>query len=125
MALALLPASAAHADEDYVEDLVKLLETQGYVDISVTRTLLGRVRIVAVNSKGRRELICNPRTGEVLRDILLDPDDGMEQSTQSFGGSGGGGDDHGGHGGGDHDSSESESDDDGDDKSGHGSSNDD
>ena len=130
-AFAALPATAALADEDYVKDIVAFLETQGYADISVSRTLLGRVRIIAVNSKGKRELICNPRTGEILRDVIITADGDMRppmdtgtpRSGSNTSGTGGGGDhgesgdehdddDHGGHGG----------DGGGDDNSGHGSS---
>lgn len=73
-AFAALPATAARASEDYVANLVDLLKEQGFDEITVTRTLLGRVRIVGVNSNGTRELICNPRTGEILRDVLIAAD---------------------------------------------------
>jgi hypothetical protein len=65
-----LPMQAAMADT--VEDLVEVLEEQGYRDISVERTLLGRTRILAVGEDGTRELILNARTGEVLRDVWID-----------------------------------------------------
>ena len=81
-----VPATAAWADEDYVTELVDLLKKQGFSDIEVTRTLLGRVRIVGVNSEGTRELICNPRTGEILRDVLI-ADDGNSQTVASDSGS--------------------------------------
>lgn len=35
------------------------------------RTWLGRVRISANGDLGQREIILNPRTGEVLRDIII------------------------------------------------------
>ncbi len=73
-AFAALPATAARASEDYVANLVELLKKQGFDEITVTRTLLGRVRIVGVNSNETRELICNPRTGEILRDVLIAAD---------------------------------------------------
>ena len=76
-AFAALSATAAFADEDYVKDIVAFLKTHGYTDIAVSRTLLGRVRIIAVNSKGKRELICNPRTGEILRDVIITADGDM------------------------------------------------
>ena len=43
----------------------------GFGKIEVTRTLLGRVRIVGTKGKVRRELVINPRTGEILRDVTL------------------------------------------------------
>lgn len=130
IAFTLLSTTAARAD--YVEDIVKLLGQQGYADIEVTRTLLGRVRIVAQKGGLRRELICNPRTGEILRDISLAAEGGAQTATASEGGSGGAGsgggaedenddeddDDHERHGGGDEDNSGHGGSDD--DNSGHG-----
>lgn len=68
-----------------VEDnIVKQLRDQGYIRISVSRTFLGRSRIVAHDGQIRREIVVNPVTGEILRDywtrkaergdfFLLDP----------------------------------------------------
>lgn len=50
----------------------------GYSDILVSRTLLGRVKIEADGDEGRREIIVNPRTGEILRDLFLRLGDGAE-----------------------------------------------
>ncbi len=55
------PALAA----DFGETLVAQLRGQGYTDISVTRTLLGRIRIFAISTQFQREIIVNPRTGEI------------------------------------------------------------
>lgn len=63
---ALLAASPAHAD--FVDDVREQLQQQGYQQISVSSTLLGRSKIVAYGKKGVREIIMNPRTGEILRD---------------------------------------------------------
>jgi hypothetical protein len=136
-AFTLLSTTAARAD--YVEDIVKWLDRQGYTDIEVARTLLGRARIRAEKDGGQRELICNPRTGEILRDVWIDakgnirpasssPDTGFDDRSNddsgesNVGGSGqgdddDGGDDNSGHGGGD--------DDEDNDNSGHGGSGDD
>ena len=63
---ATLTAAPAVAD---VKDLViSQLKAQGFRKIRIGRTLLGRTRIVAINSRMRREIIINPRTGEILRD---------------------------------------------------------
>jgi hypothetical protein len=51
------------------ERLIGQLRAQGFDRISVSRTLLGRTRIVAVAADQRREIIFNPRTGEILRDF--------------------------------------------------------
>jgi len=121
-AFVLLFATAAYADEDYVKDIVDWLDKHGYADIGVTRTLLGRVRIVATKDGRQRELVCNPRTGEILRDVWIsaggemqpplspprgdgDDDDnsgrgGGDDDNSGHGSGGSGDDDHSGHGGG-------------------------
>ncbi len=55
--------------QDIVASIVSQLRRQGYGSISKQRTFLGRVRIIAERSSGRREIIVNPRTGEILRDF--------------------------------------------------------
>ena len=59
-----LPAVAAFSD-----DVVAQLTQQGYRDIAVSNTWLGRVRILATRDGGTREIVLNPRTGEILRDL--------------------------------------------------------
>lgn len=93
-AFTLLSTTAARAD--YVEDVVEWLTAQGYSNIQVTRTLLGRVKIVAAKGSGYREMICNPRTGEILRDIWIDGNGEVHPPTvtsDSSGSSGSGSDD--------------------------------
>lgn len=65
-ALAAGPAFAAYED-----DIIAALRQQGYTDISVTTTWLGRIRITAIKNAGQREIVLNPRTGEILRDMWL------------------------------------------------------
>lgn len=60
-------ALAASYSEDVVAQLIKL----GFSDITAETTLLGRVRIVAHRGDGVREIVLNPRTGEVLRDTWV------------------------------------------------------
>lgn len=48
--------------------VVEQLFQQGYTSIQINRTWLGRVRIIALNDEARREIVLNPRTGEILRD---------------------------------------------------------
>jgi uncharacterized membrane protein YgcG len=60
-------ALAASFSEDVVAQLVQL----GFSDITAETTLLGRIRIVARRGDGVREIVLNPRTGEVLRDTWL------------------------------------------------------
>jgi hypothetical protein len=68
-AAVLVLAMPVEASANFVDDVVNALSAQGYSDIDVTQTLLGRARIVATNEEGTRELVVNPRTGEVLRDV--------------------------------------------------------
>lgn len=77
LAVACLGAAGAVYADDFVAALVRDLQQQGYVDVTTERTLLGRVRIVATRDDARREIIMNPRTGEILRDILILPDGGV------------------------------------------------
>ena len=56
---------------DRSDDIVRQLKKNGYRIVDVSRTFLGRVRIVASRKGGRREIIVNPSTGEILRDLWL------------------------------------------------------
>ena len=55
----------------FADQVVEQLRAQGFGQITVERTLLGRTRIVAQGDEGRREIILNPRTGEILRDLWI------------------------------------------------------
>ncbi len=59
-----LPALAAPVEEVIVDQL----RAQGYTINSVALTFLGRIRIDATQGNLRREVVINPRTGEILRD---------------------------------------------------------
>ncbi len=103
---------------DNEDDIIERLIEAGFGQIEVTRTLLGRVRIVAFKGSIRRELVINPRTGEILRDVTLvaegekfSPGSSKGKNGSSSGGSGSGGDDGG------DDDSDDDDDDDGDDGS--------
>lgn len=85
------------------EVIVKQLVDQGFTRISINTTFLGRVRIVATSAARSREIIFNPRTGEILRDYWDDLDGGGRVSPKivsPFGGDSGGGDSGGGKSGG-------------------------
>jgi hypothetical protein len=98
-----------------VDDIISQLRRQRFQSVTTERTLLGRVRILAIRGDGAREIILNPRTGEILRDLWTpvsggkaeveiiddrsgrdtdedDDDDGDEDNSGS-GSSGSGGDD--------------------------------
>lgn len=99
--LGLVPGAAL---ADYGDRIARRLKSEGYTEISVSRTLLGRVRIVARRGRSLREIVLNPKTGEILRDVWLEGDDGED----------------GGRGGHDDDDHDDDDDDDDDDNSGHG-----
>lgn len=65
-----LTAGMARA-ASFEDSVVAELRSQGYTTILVERTLLGRIKISATRKSGRREIILNPRTGEVLRDLWI------------------------------------------------------
>ena len=66
-ASAILWAGATMA-ATYADGVVGQLTKQGYYNIAMETTWLGRVRIIADRADGKREIILNPRTGEILRD---------------------------------------------------------
>jgi len=76
LALAPLPALA----ESLPDRVIRQLKAQGFTRFKVSRTWLGRTRIVATSSKQSREIILNPRTGEILRDYWHARDDGAKDS---------------------------------------------
>jgi len=58
------------ADGDgYVASVTRQLKAQGYKITQISRTFLGRVRFEAKRKDVEREIVINPRTGEVLRDL--------------------------------------------------------
>ena len=92
-ALAIGPAAYA---SDLSDDVVRRLKKGGYRIISVDRTFLGRVRIRAAKGNGEREIVLNPVTGEILRDLWVSG--GPDSDSYDDGGSdnGGGSTDNGG-----------------------------
>ncbi|NBZ88246.1 PepSY domain-containing protein [Stagnihabitans tardus] len=69
------PALGAFA-QDVGESIVAQLRAQGYTQIDIETTWLGRIRILATRGGGQREIIANPRTGEILRDVWTGARDG-------------------------------------------------
>lgn len=70
--------AAAAGIEDHV---ISQLTQDGYFNITVEKTWLGRVRIVAQTADGMREIILNPVTGEILRDLWTASDGGSASGT--------------------------------------------
>lgn len=104
--ICLLTAGAGLAD-GLADKVVRALKKQGYAQIRISRTWLGRTRINASDATRTREIVLNPRTGEILRDYWQDKngDTGIsvidiENRDHSHGGNSGRGD-SGGSGSGD------------------------
>ena len=66
LCLSLAPVAAVA--QTIEEQLTDQLIAQGYDDITFSRTLLRRLRVVAISETDERELILNPTTGQILRD---------------------------------------------------------
>ena len=64
-----LAAGAARAEP--VDDIIAEIRSQGFKIARVQRTWLGRVRIIAQNASYRREVVIDPTTGEIRRDLLI------------------------------------------------------
>jgi hypothetical protein len=122
-----MAAALAHPAlaDSFEGSVVAQLRAQEFKQIVVERTLLGRVRILAVQGSRHREIILNPRTGEILRDVFLDASGNSAPVIASTGS--GPGKDGSDDGAGDDDSDDSGSgdsgSDDSEDNSGSGSSN--
>lgn len=127
--LACLVAGRPLLAAGYADAVVAQLQKQGYDRIKTEETWLGRVRIVAEREGGSREIILNPRTGEILRDLWLLTNGqagrslligtGEDDDSDSSGSGKGGSDDDGSD---DDDDSDDDRDDDRSDNSGSGSS---
>jgi hypothetical protein len=59
------PAHAATTESGIVAEL----REQGFGQIEIRRTLLGRTRIIAISPAYEREIVLNPATGVILRDF--------------------------------------------------------
>ena len=72
-----LPMAAMAEPKQVSDPWVKQLKRDGYGDIRIERTFLGRVRIVAERNEVQREIVLNRSTGEVLRDYSKDEEGGF------------------------------------------------
>ncbi len=66
--MAALASPSAAQPASVADQIIAMLRDQGYTEIRISRTWLGRVRILAVSDQYWREIIISPRTGEILRD---------------------------------------------------------
>jgi hypothetical protein len=114
----LVSANVAMA-RDFADTIISQLRSQGYTEVTVTSTWLNRTRIFAQSDDAQREIILNPRTGEILRDLYIGGDSGSriyddgDNSGSGNSGHGNGGDD-------DDDDDDDDRDNDDNDNSGHG-----
>ena len=54
---------------DPADDIAAELRADGYRNIQIERTLLGRIRITAETDSLRREIVIDRGSGEILRDL--------------------------------------------------------
>lgn len=77
--LALVLGAASAEAASYEQRLIAHLRKLGYGEITLSFTLLGRAQIFAVSPDDTREIVLNPRTGEILRDFAQSIEsDGVE-----------------------------------------------
>ena len=76
MALAPMAASA----QSFQDNILTQLTEQGFSIFTVSKTLLGRVRVTSQSATLKRELVFNPVTGEILRDYWVALSKGDDQS---------------------------------------------
>ncbi|CUX82631.1 hypothetical protein Ga0058931_2493 [Roseibaca calidilacus] len=72
LALCLTTQPALAVDRITSDMVSTALEVQGYKVESVTRTLLGRVRIIASLGPVWREIVLDASTGQILRDYAVE-----------------------------------------------------
>jgi len=79
LTLAAGPLAAQGVSRDQIVDQ---LRDQGYTEIRISQTFLGRTRIVAFSDEYRREIVFNPATGVIMRDywVVLGSDDDDDDS---------------------------------------------
>jgi len=120
--LALSGAPQFAAAQSVQDQIVSQLRGQGFTEITMQRTWLGRIRVVALRDDLRRELVFNPQTGEILRDYWQEIDDDEGPTLFNPGGGSGGSGSNGngngassggsGNGGGDEDDDDDDDEDD-------------
>lgn len=86
-ALAGLAAAGPALADSPLDRVLRDLRRLGYDEITVTSTMLGRTRIVAEGASAEREIILNPRTGEILRDLWVPRSDGRSETSGRLTGS--------------------------------------
>ncbi len=84
------PTDAAAQGLTVRDYYVRELREDGYASIQVSRTFLGRMRLLGRKPGYRREIIVNPRNGAVLRDYIrvTTTENGGGGGQPAFGGGG-------------------------------------
>lgn len=89
--IAVVAMAPAHAQDDpsarlSPEMISDALQDQGYSVESVTRTLLGRVRVVASAGQIWREVVIDMSSGQILRDYAVEfpPNDIPQRTTDAM-----------------------------------------
>lgn len=86
----------ALADNDPAQAVIARLRAEGFRDIAAARTFIGRVRITAHKGGATREVVVDPRTGEILRDLTRASQTAQDDASSETGsGSGPSGSDDG------------------------------
>jgi hypothetical protein len=83
--LAVLLLAAAPALADPADDVAAALRAEGYDNIQIERTLLGRIRITGETADRRREIVIDRGTGEILRDLTEEKSSGLPAGPQGHG----------------------------------------
>ncbi len=87
--LALTGAPQFAAAQSVQDQIVAQLRNQGFTEMTLNRTWLGRIRVIAYRDDLRRELVFNPQTGEILRDYWRTIEDGDDDGPRLFNPGGG------------------------------------
>lgn len=70
----ILVLAGAGLAQSVTEQVIDQLQRQGFEIEETNRTLLGRVRIIAERNDFTREIVFDPRNGEILRDYSYSDD---------------------------------------------------
>lgn len=71
LCLALIGSPHIVAAQSVQDQIIAQLRDQGFTEMTVNRTFLGRVRVVAIRDGVTRELVFHPQTGAILRDYWV------------------------------------------------------
>jgi hypothetical protein len=64
------PPAVQLAQARTIDDVIAQLQNSGYQVEDISRTLLGRIRVVASDGQTRREIVMSRATGEIFQDRL-------------------------------------------------------